>query len=604
MSDENPRHRRASRRLQFPSPSLNPTPRGSGSGRRSHISRARALTLMSDTDHEIVHLLSEHRVVTTQQMATLLGIPERTVRYRLERLCELRLAGRSQPYAERGKAPHHWWPTRTADAYVRGEPIPTSGEREGPNESFLKHAASLTGVFVGLSRLAESLGLSLTFLREVEGKEPFTYESRETAIVPDASIVLSSQEVHYEAFIELDMGTASLTKIQRKLGIYVAYSQKGAWRERHPFLPALLFITTTDRRAEAILKAFVAKTAKDHLSWISPFEFQVYAFGICAEARRPELAFSDPVWTSGEGLDGLSFIHLVAEPARRDAERKAEIRAEEERRQEEVRKMRSDPEARRRQIHEERSAIESHEKNLQEMRVEKADLLRRLLRSTGAMSQEERRAWWFFERRIDPGREPFAKRERELSPDEEEAMEDLRRFYFEQQRKRVTSLHTRYPHLPMLVRAIKRLDTGDLLSWGGESQINESLRRDLADRKKHHGKMLDFLIWRKDEIATRKRNMGRMDRLLTSDEKIANIIDEQLLRYCRDCEAISIPSTSFDGHVYAEKKCGFCGKEDDLDRLQQAMGAGAVEPDGEGFWRVCHPAVPQWVLSKSKEDPS
>lgn len=303
---------------------------------------------MSDTDHEIVHLLTEHRVATTQQMTTLLGIPERTVRYRLERLLDLRLAGRSEPYAERGKAPHDWWPTRTAYAYARGEPIPSSGEREGPNQSFLKHAASLTGIFVGLSRLAESLGLSLTFAREVEGKEPFTYEGRETAIVPDASIVLTSSDVHYEAFIELDMGTASLTKIQRKLGNYVAYSHKGAWRERHPFLPALLFITTTERRAEAILKAFLAKIAKEHPSWVNPFEFQSYVFGISAEARCPELAFSDPVWTSGAAQDGMSFIDLAAEPARREAQRRAEIRAAEEERLAELRRMRSDPEARRR----------------------------------------------------------------------------------------------------------------------------------------------------------------------------------------------------------------------------------------------------------------
>lgn len=191
-----------------------------------------------------------------------------------------------------------------------------------------------------------------------------------------------------------------------------------------------------------------------------------------------------------------------------------------------------------------------------------------------------------------------------MSADEEEALEDLRAYYFDQQKRRIASLHARYPHLPIIVRAIEKLDAGDLLSWGEEARMNDSLRDDLARRKRHHGRMLDYLTWRKDEIATRKRNMGRMERLLASDDKIANLIDEQLLRYCPNCEAISIPSTSFDAHVYAEKRCEFCGGEDDLDRLQQAIGAGAVEPDGEGFWQVCHPPVPQWVLSYAKEHPS
>lgn len=148
------------------------------------------------------------------------------------------------------------------------------------------------------------------------------------------------------------------------------------------------------------------------------------------------------------------------------------------------------------------------------MREEKADLLRRVLRSTGPMSPEERRAWWFFERRINPGREPLARHDSQVSADEEEALEDLRAYYFDQQKRRIASLHARYPHLPIIVRAIEKLDAGDLLSWGEEARMNDSLRDDLARRKRHHGRMLDYLTWRKDEIATRKRNMGRMERLL------------------------------------------------------------------------------------------
>jgi hypothetical protein len=605
MSDENSRRRRASRRLPFRSPSLNLSPggihRGPGS---SGVSRAKAVALMSDTDHEIVHLLSEHRVITTQQIATLLGVPERTVRYRMERLESLQLAGRSEPYADRGKAPHHWWPTRTADAYARGEPIPSSGEREGPNPSFLKHAASLTGIFIGLCRLAESMSLSLSFRREAEGKESFSYEGRETAIVPDASIVLTG-ESHYEAFIELDMGTASLTKLARKLGLYLAYAQRGVWIERHQFLPALLFITTTERRAESILRAFQAKSQKEHPSWANPFEIQSYTFGICAEARRPERAFSDPVWTGGGGVDGISLINLISEPAQRKTEREAELRAQEEQLEAERSRFRGDPEARRRQIQEEQYAVESHDRNLRLGHIsdEKADLLRRLLNSTGPMSPEEKRAWWFFERRIDPDREPFAVTSREVSPDEDEALEELRDYYIEQQKAKLASLNAQYPHLPVLVRGIKLLASGELLGWTEEARLNEALRNDLAKAKKHHGRMLDYLIWRRDEMRTRKSNLGRMQKLVAKDEEISTLIDQHLLRYCPDCETIAIPSTSLNDYGRAPDRCEFCGG-DDLERLEQTVRAGLVEPDGEGFWRVCHPSLPQWASSYLWKEPS
>jgi len=79
-------------------------------------------------------------------MQMLLDSNERTVRYRLERLNKLGIAGRSQPYADKGTSPFHWWPTRLADSYSRGQRLPRGGERSAPNESFLRHAAGLTGV--------------------------------------------------------------------------------------------------------------------------------------------------------------------------------------------------------------------------------------------------------------------------------------------------------------------------------------------------------------------------------------------------------------------------------------------------------------------------
>ena len=142
-----------------------------------------AMTLL--TDREIVAVLSEHRVATTQQISTVLELPERTARYRLDRLWRLGMCGGRQPYADQGSAPYHWWPSRLADMFHRGKELPRGGEREEPQELFLRHAAAITGLYVALVRLAPSLGWELlAFSREVEAREEFTLRDRRARLCP------------------------------------------------------------------------------------------------------------------------------------------------------------------------------------------------------------------------------------------------------------------------------------------------------------------------------------------------------------------------------------------------------------------------------------
>jgi hypothetical protein len=126
------------------------------------VSRRVALDQLSTTDREIVAVLSEHRVATTQQISTVLEVPERTARYRLDRLWKLGLCGGRQPYADKGSAPYHWWPSRLADAFHRGRELPRGGEREDPEEAFLRHSAAITGLYVALVRLAPRSGGSFS----------------------------------------------------------------------------------------------------------------------------------------------------------------------------------------------------------------------------------------------------------------------------------------------------------------------------------------------------------------------------------------------------------------------------------------------------------
>jgi hypothetical protein len=159
-----------------------------------------------------------------------------------------------QPYADQGSAPYHWWPSRLADAFHRGRELPRGGEREQPQEQFLRHAAAITGLYVALVRLAPSLGWELlAFAREVEAREEFTLRDRRAAIVPDAFVVIREGEAEYHAMVEIDRGTMSIPRLSRKLSLYLRWVDSGTWSERHPYVPGLLVATTTPRRVEQVV---------------------------------------------------------------------------------------------------------------------------------------------------------------------------------------------------------------------------------------------------------------------------------------------------------------------------------------------------------------
>jgi hypothetical protein len=94
------------------------------------------------------------------------------------------------------------------------------------------------------------------FEREADAREPFTaWASREKrAIAPDAFIEISDADGgSLLAFIELDMGSMSHRRLKTKAAGYAEYVKAEAWRERHRFCPALLFVTTTEKRARSDL---------------------------------------------------------------------------------------------------------------------------------------------------------------------------------------------------------------------------------------------------------------------------------------------------------------------------------------------------------------
>jgi hypothetical protein len=108
----------------------------------------------------------------------------------------------------------------------------------------------------------------LDYRREGDAREPFTHLRKERALAPDAMVILTDeQERKLGAFVELDLGTMSHTRLRQKAGLYAAYTAADVWHDRHLFLPALLFLTTTDTRAQRFLTALQSALSDNRQSY-------------------------------------------------------------------------------------------------------------------------------------------------------------------------------------------------------------------------------------------------------------------------------------------------------------------------------------------------
>jgi hypothetical protein len=545
-------------------------------------------------------------VATTQQICTLVELPERTARYRLDRLWKLGLCGGRQPYADKGSAPYHWWPSRLADAFHRGRELPRGGEREDPEEAFLRHAAAITGLYVALVRLAPTLGWELlAYSREVEAREEFKLGERRAAIVPDAFVMLREGEAEYHAMVEIDRGTMSIPRLGRKLSLYLAWVASGVWQERHPYVPALLVLTTTPRRVEQVVAKAEercraeSRTAQTHSGAIAILHMVIAATD-CVE--RPETAVADPVWRTRGGADGLRLADLLREPwerwQRETAERAAAIEEADRHREaflhsEELRRAIQ-------ALYLRFGGIDTYAEHLRPLASEDRAALELLLHETEAMTGLERQAWGFFARRtaLDGlGRPHAVDEEITMSPDERDAVSSLHDALFGRQREFVAFLHARYPYLPWVVRAIGELDEGRLLEHRTWKERHGRTKNDLAELKRLRGRSLDYLKRRGYDVGQRWWKANVIVRHTTrTKEWVARAIDEDQLRVCPDCEQLVVPSA--EDYRYQVGYCPFCGSSDRPIAMAEAEVAGLVEPDGEGFWRVRHDSVPGWATSQ------
>jgi hypothetical protein len=528
-------------------------------------------------DRRVLEVLCAHRVVTQDQLARLFPeIPHRTLRYRTRRLHDLGYAGRSRPYRERGSAPNHHWPTRRADALMRGEPIPRGGERKEPNPVFLAHAALLTELYVTLTTQASQGALTLTaFVREGDAREPFKAEGKERALAPDALLGFSyEQGRELRAFVELDLGTMSHARLKAKAELYAAYAREQAWWGRHYYCPPLLFLTTSRPRGIKFLRALRGalqdknrtQSTQGLTAAAGAFAFQ--PLGLLREGALDDLAGNENVT--------LTTILNAARVPYEQARQAQQERGEAEDRERE--RLREDPAAMREHLNRYAHALAPYLGAL-EQSGERA--LRLLLSSTAPPDVDERALLHSIAR--DLGETLLQPQTGILPSPGGSVTADARLLadaYRNQQRRLIDQLAARYYDGPSLRRARGFLDNGELVERRDLDGLPESAKRDMAGREAQAQRRAIYLEWREQAARTLAKRAGGLGRLTHPPASFYAQLDREHLKVCRHCEEIVYPAAREDRHGYGTERrspCHYCDRTEHLRDYSDPP----IDPDNE-----------------------
>ncbi|HZN72888.1 MAG TPA: replication-relaxation family protein [Micromonosporaceae bacterium] len=197
---------------------------------RSYLTRLRT---SGGPSHDLLVLLDKHRVMTTGQLARATAVPERTTRYRLDRLHTAGLVECVRPGRETGSAPRHWC-LRPAGARLVAGTATADGR---PSGMFVAHAAALTEVWLALSEYGPAEGIQVaSWLTDraawQEWDRASAWSTHPYRLTPDAAATLTVDGANVAVFIEVDLASMTQTLLKQKVARYLAYADDRAWEGR------------------------------------------------------------------------------------------------------------------------------------------------------------------------------------------------------------------------------------------------------------------------------------------------------------------------------------------------------------------------------------
>jgi hypothetical protein len=215
---------------------------------------------ITDRDRDLLHLLYNHRVLTTDHIKDLFFQNEITTRHRLTTLYKLQLVDRFQPLVAKGSAPFHYvlghagYLVVAADRNPYSDKLPRWSQEKAlaiGRSQHLRHKLGINTFFCELARQARAN--PNCELLDWTSERAFRHPRRFT-VCPDARGAWREGSRSTGFYLEFDRGTETLERLARKIGDYRNFIRNNGGADF-----VLLFYFLTNRR-EANARRILANT--------------------------------------------------------------------------------------------------------------------------------------------------------------------------------------------------------------------------------------------------------------------------------------------------------------------------------------------------------
>lgn len=160
----------------------------------------------------------------------------------------------------------------TGERYLRlRRGLPRRRRFEEPSLTFIAHTIAVRDVVTLVTEHATPRQYDvLTVAVEPDCWREFSTATGTATLKPDLYVVTADVATETHSFVEVDLGTEHLPALLRKCRMYQRYFQTGTEQHQHGLFPAVVWLVTTTKRADAIRAAIDADHSLDaDLFWIT-----------------------------------------------------------------------------------------------------------------------------------------------------------------------------------------------------------------------------------------------------------------------------------------------------------------------------------------------
>lgn len=298
---------------------------------------------LGDRDLAILSSLDQFRLLTTQQIQRLHFTDHasdlaaaRACNRALIRLREIGVVGsleRRIGGVRRGSASYVWQLDATGERFLRT--IQGQAHRRRfmePGATFVNHTLAVNDLAVSLIQAARDhsdLGIEALVTEPTNWRRYLGAGGEIQWLKPDLYVVRSSRDADgdYEehAFLEMDLGTEHMPRIQAKCRMYAAYAATGTYQTQHGLFPHVVWVSPEPNRRKALQKAIASTRAlPSGVFRVSSPEAFLADHGIEPDEKTTSsatpvaaLASSESDWTLSTNRASISDGHTTNAPGRR-----------------------------------------------------------------------------------------------------------------------------------------------------------------------------------------------------------------------------------------------------------------------------------------------